>query len=641
MNLICLENICKTYGEKILLKDANLNIDSSEKIGIIGVNGTGKSTLLKIVAGIESFDKGNIITSNDLSLSYLSQNTKFDNNATVIEQVFKGNSETMKTLRDYESTLKSIEENPTNTKLQEKLLKLTTKMDTFDIWNLEHEAKIILTKLGINNFNEKVGNLSGGQKKRIALGSALIKPCNLLILDEPTNHIDNETVSWLEEYLNNRKGALLMITHDRYFLDRVTNKTIELHKGNLYTYTGNYSIFLEKKAEREEREKSEESKRKNLFRRELAWIKRGCKARSTKQKARIKRFEDIKNSKKDLSTDKVEISTGSTRLGKKVIEIDSLVKTYKNKIILNNFDFIISPYDRIGIIGSNGIGKSTLLNIIIGKIKADSGEVNIGDTVKIGYFSQENEELDESMRVIEYIKETAEFIKSADDKLISASSMLEQFLFTKEMQWTFISKLSGGERKRLQLLKILMESPNVLILDEPTNDLDIETLTILEDYIENFSGTVISVSHDRYFLDKTCEKLLVFKGNGVIKTHVGNYTEYIDKYNESTKLKSSNNKSDLNKTVQKKKNTGKNTSSLKFSYKEKLEYEKIDEVISQTESEVEKIEEQIAESGSDYLKLEELLEKKKELEENLETLYERWEYLNELAEKINNQKNSK
>ncbi len=636
MNLISLENICKSYGEKNILNNICLGINEGEKIGLIGINGTGKSTLLKIIAGEESYASGNIITANGLTINCLSQNTHFQEDATVIEQLFKGNSPVMKLLREYESALKSLEKNPENETNQKKLSDLTTKMDGLNAWQIESDAKTILTKLNIFDFHAKVGTLSGGQKKRIALAGALITPADLLILDEPTNHIDNDTVDWLENYLNNRKGSLLMITHDRYFLDRVTNRILELYNGNLYSYSGNYSIFIEKKLEREALENVLESRRENLFRRELSWIRRGAKARSTKQKARIQRFEELKDTKIDKTPDKVQMSSASTRLGKKVIELENISKSFEKKKLVNNFSYIFSPNDRVGIIGLNGIGKSTFLNICAGKLKPDSGEISIGETVKIGYFSQESSEINETLRVIDYIKEAGEFVKASDGETLSASAMLERFLFTPEMQWTPISKLSGGEKRRLQLLRVLMEAPNVLMLDEPTNDLDIETLTILEDYLDSFSGAVISVSHDRYFLDKTCEKLLIFHGNCTIEHYTGNYSDYIEK-SQMEKKEETTAASEKNLKPNYKEEKKKNKI-LKFSYKEQKEFEEIDGLIENVESELKSIDSQINSTGSDYDLLQKLLPLKNEYKEKLDYLLERWTYLNELAEKIESAK---
>ncbi|MCG4572358.1 ABC-F family ATP-binding cassette domain-containing protein [Clostridium cochlearium] len=647
MNLISIENLSKSYGEKTLFNEISFGINEGDKIGIIGINGTGKSTLLKIIAGIESYDSGNIITKNNIVIEYLPQHPYFDENSNVIQQVFKGTSPIMKTIKNYENALEEVELNPEDKSLQKNLMDLTSKMDNLNLWQIESEAKAILTTFGITNFYEKVKNLSGGQKKRIALCSSLVNPCDLLILDEPTNHMDNEIITWLEEYLNKRKGALVMITHDRYFLDRVTNKILEISKGRLFNYSGNYSIFLEKKAEREELEKSSESKRQNLLRRELQWIKRGAKARSTKQKARIDRFNKLSEESIDLDDNKVDISTSFTRLGKKVIELKDISKSFGDKTLIKDFNYIVLPKDRIGIVGPNGAGKSTLIKILNGDLTPDKGTIEIGETVKIGYFSQECGSIDDDLRVIEYIRETAEFITTSDGSKISASQMLERFLFDSEMQWSLIRKLSGGEKRRLYLLKVLMDAPNVLLLDEPTNDLDTETLTILEDYLENFNGSVISVSHDRYFLDKIADKIFVFEGNGVIQKHTGNYSEVMevtgDGYCKSTKSsKEEVNEVNDNKNFTETKNNKSKpkNKSLKFSYKEKLEYEQIDEIIEDLEEKIIKLDEEISENTSDFQKLQELLKKKQDLEKLLEEKMNRWTYLNELAEKIEEQKNN-
>ncbi|WP_270475021.1 ABC-F family ATP-binding cassette domain-containing protein [Clostridium cochlearium] len=641
MNLISIENLSKSYGEKTLFNEISFGINEGDKIGIIGINGTGKSTLLKIIAEIESYDSGNIIRKNNIVIEYLPQHPYFDENSNVIQQVFKGTSPIMKTIRNYENALEEVELNPEDKSLQKKLMDLTSKMDNLNLWQIESEAKAILTIFGITNFYEKVKNLSGGQKKRIALCSSLVNPCDLLILDEPTNHMDNEIITWLEEYLNKRKGALVMITHDRYFLDRVTNKILEISKGRLFNYSGNYSIFLEKKAEREELEKSSESKRQNLLRRELQWIKRGAKARSTKQKARIDRFNKLSEESIDLDDNKVDISTSFTRLGKKVIELKDISKSFGDKTLIKDFNYIVLPKDRIGIVGPNGAGKSTLIKILNGDLTPDKGTIEIGETVKIGYFSQECGSIDDDLRVIEYIRETAEFITTSDGSKISASQMLERFLFDSEMQWSLIRKLSGGEKRRLYLLKVLMDAPNVLLLDEPTNDLDTETLTILEDYLENFNGSVISVSHDRYFLDKIADKIFVFEGNGVIQKHTGNYSEVMgDGYCKSTKNLKEEVNDNKNFTETKNNKSKPKNKSLKFSYKEKLEYEQIDEIIEDLEEKIVKLDEEISENTSDFQKLQELLTEKENLEKLLEEKMDRWTYLNELAEKIEEQKNN-
>jgi ABC transport system ATP-binding/permease protein len=617
MNLISIEGISKSYSEKQLFSNISLGINEGDKIGIIGINGTGKTTLLKLIAGLESSDDGRIIKGNSVTIEYLPQNPDFNPEAKVIEQVFKGNSPVLKFIGEYEEAV----QNPGLS--DEKMMELTHKMDSLNAWDIESEAKAVLIKLGISDFEAKVGTLSGGQKKRIALAGALINPSDLLILDEPTNHLDNDTIDWLEQYLNARKGALLMITHDRYFLDRVVNEIIELDSGRIYTYKGNYSIFLDKKLEREEMESASEKKRQSLLRNELAWIKRGAKARTTKQKARIERFNDLNSQSADIDDEKLEISVTGTRLGKKVVELEHISKSFNNINIIDDFSYIVTRNDRIGIIGPNGCGKSTLINIICGRLKPDCGKVEIGETVKLGVYSQENYHMDESKRVIEYIKEGGEVLTTSDGSKISAAQMLERFLFSKAEQWTPISKLSGGEKRRLYLLRILMEGPNVLCLDEPTNDLDIETLTILEDYIEGFQGAVIAVSHDRYFLDKLSEKLFVFEGSGNIIQHTGNYSELKEIKPESKKTEKVKQSVERNKEKP-----------LKFSYMEQREFEEIDSIIGDIEKKISNINTKIDEASSDYSLLEKLLNDKKELDDELSRKMERWVYLNDLADRI-------
>ncbi|MDR7855845.1 ABC-F family ATP-binding cassette domain-containing protein [Tissierella sp.] len=625
MNLIAIENLSKAYSEKQLFNNINMGIDDGDKIGLIGINGTGKTTFLKIIAGIEESDTGKVIKGSNVNIEYLPQDIDFDLNATVVEQVFKGNSKNIQLVRRYEEALMN-----SNTKTEEILI-LTQEMDAANAWGLEAEAKSVLTKLGVNDFNEKIGNLSGGQRKRVALASALINPADLLILDEPTNHLDNDTIDWLEEYLSRKKGALLMITHDRYFLDRVVNQIIELDGGNLYSYKGNYNYFLEKKLEREEMDIASERKRQSLLRTELAWMMRGARARSTKQKARIERFNELNDREIDISDDKFDISVGGTRLGKKIIEIDNIEKAFDGKKVIDNFSYILLRDDRIGILGPNGSGKSTLMNIISGRIEPDKGTVDIGETVKIGIFAQENSHMDKDTRAIEYIREGGEYIETSDGEKISASQMMERFLFPKELQWTPIGKLSGGEKRRLHLLRVLMEAPNVLLLDEPTNDLDIDTLTVLEDYIEEFPGAVIVVSHDRYLLDKVVEKLFVFEGNGKIVGYTGNY-EY---FKEIVETKRENQQ--LEKKPEKKERQKENNKPLKFSFNEQREWNEIDTIISKLEDEIVELDGEIEKSSSDYTRLQELLEKKEKIENKLEEKMERWMYLSELAEKIEEQ----
>lgn len=511
-------------------------------------------------------------------------------------------------------------------------------MTELDAWELESQAKIILTKLGITDFTRQIKTLSGGQKKRVVLASALITPCDLLMLDEPTNHMDSDTIDWLEKYLKARKGGLLMITHDRYFLDRVVNKTFELDGGNIYIYTGNYSQFIEKKLERQELESVMEHKRQRLYKKELDWMRAGVKARTTKQKARIQRFEDIRDGKVNVDDSKLEISVGESRLGSKIIEFENISKSFGDKLIIKDFTYTFVKSDRIGIVGNSGVGKSTLLNILVGNILIDSGVIETGTTVKVGYFSQESEDMDTSLRAIDYIKESGEFVTTLDGTKISASQMMERFLFTGDIQWSYISKLSGGERRRLYLLKILMTSPNVLILDEPTNDLDIDTLRVLESYIHEFNGTVITVSHDRYFLDVICNKIFSFEGNGEIVVNVGNHADFIEKRERLTESLGVNSKEVVTK---------KNTSSqpkpkvqkLKLSYKEQQELKSLDSDIEKLEAKLEKIEEEITLNPSDFTKLQELVEQKEQAEEELLFKFERQEYFDDLEKQIKESKN--
>ncbi len=642
MNLITLENISKSYSEKILANNVSLGINEGEKIGLIGVNGTGKSSFLKIVAGVEEPDEGTVIKGNRVRIEYLAQTPDYDDNATVLEQVFKGNSDEMRILREYEELLEKIDKGEVKENDSERLIKLQGKIDALNLWDMESEAKNVLTKLGITNFEEKVGNLSGGQKKRIMLAAALITPCELLILDEPTNHLDNETISWLEEYLNSRKGALLMITHDRYFLDRVTNRILELDRGRLFSYDGNYSVFLEKKMERIAIEKASEEKRQNLMRKELAWVRRGAKARTTKQKARLQRFDELVNQEGFIENENIEISVMGTRLGKKIIEIEHLNKSFGDKKIVDDFNYIVLRSDRIGIVGPNGIGKSTLMGMIEGKVKPDSEEIIKGETVKIACFSQEDTHMHPEMRAIDYIKEAGEYLQTATGERITASQMCEKFLFDGTLQWTMIGMLSGGERRRLHLLRVLMEAPNVLLLDEPTNDLDIETLNRLEDYLDDFGGVVITVSHDRYFLDRVCNKIFSYEGNGKIDIYTGNYGDYLlSKEEEAVNNKEKEVAVDKNKkesSVDKNKNKGK---VLKFSFKEQREFETIDEEIMTLEEKIEELDSLMAKHASEYGRLQELIEEKANVEEELAFKYERWEYLNELAAQIEENKKNK
>ncbi|MBU3189904.1 ABC-F family ATP-binding cassette domain-containing protein [Clostridium bowmanii] len=644
MNLLTVEEVSKSYSERILINKASLGISDGDKIGLIGVNGTGKSTFLKIIAGLEVPDTGRILKGSMVNIEYLPQDPEFDSEATVLEQIFKSDTDVMKVIREYEAAIEKLQKNPEDETLQKSLMNYNNKMDACNGWQVQNEAKIILTKLGITNFKERIGNLSGGQRKRVALCSALITPSDLLILDEPTNHMDNKIIDWLENYLNNRKGALLMITHDRYFLDRITNKILELDRGVLYSYQGNYSVFLEKKVERMALMDALERKRQGLFKKELAWIRRGAKARTTKQKARIDRFEDLQDAKIDLSNDKLELSSASTRLGKKIINVESIYKAYGENKLIADFSHIFTKRDKVGIIGPNGIGKSTLMNILSGMIKQDSGLIEWGETVKIGYFHQENGAMDENMRAIDYIREAAEYISTGDGEKITASQMLERFLFDGTTQYSFISKLSGGEKRRLYLSRILMEAPNVLFLDEPTNDFDIQTLAVLEDYLDGFAGVVITVSHDRYFLDRVAEKIFSFEGNEKIIQFVGNYSEYQEYIEKNSNLLEVNesvikvDKKDEDK--EKKSYDSKKDKPLKFTFKEQKEFEEIDGRIEEKEAELEEVSKKINGGSSDFEYLEKLVKQQKDVARELEQYITRWTYLNELDEEIEAQKNS-
>ena len=640
MNLIPLEKISNSYSEKKLLEDISLGINDKEKIGLIGVNGTGKSTLLKIIAGAQIPDDGTITKANKVRIEYLPQNPYYDENATVLEQVFKGTCEEMKIIGDYQDVLDKINKSY-DEKLNDRLLKLQEKMDALNLWDLESSAKTVLTKLGIKDFNQKVKELSGGQRKRVSLASALITPCELLILDEPTNHLDNDTIDWLETYLNSFKGSILMITHDRYFLDRVTNRILELDKGILYSYEGNYSVFLEKKMNRLQLAESMEAKRQNLLRKELAWVRRGAKARTTKQKARLQRFDELSNKNDYTPEDKLEISVGSSRLGKKIIEIENLSKSFDGRTFIDNLDYTLARTDRIGIVGKNGLGKSTLIRLLNGELKPDSGTISIGETVKIGCFNQDTSKMHPEMRAIDYIKEESDYITTADGHKITASQMCEKFLFNGTLQYTHIKNLSGGEKRRLQLLRVLMMAPNVLLLDEPTNDLDIDTLSRLEDYLDDFNGVLICVSHDRYFLDRVCNKIFAYEGRGKINIYTGNYSDYLDyREQENIEFEEFEDKVKEEKPKAPKKEKPKAKNKPKFSYNEQREFDTIDEDIEKLEDKIASLEEDTSKYATDFTKLQEIMDEKTKLENELQVKYERWEYLNNLAEEIANWSNN-
>lgn len=610
MSVINVEHISKLYGDKMILEDLSCSVDEGDKIGIIGINGTGKSTLLRIIAGEEEADEGKIIFSNGMTIGWMGQNPEFDEESSILKYVCEG---------------KKIE----------------------DDYGYESDAKAMLTVLELENFDEKIKNLSGGQKKRAALCKVLLQKPDILILDEPTNHLDNKMSDWLENYLKSFRGVLLMVTHDRYFLDKVTNHIWEVEGGKVYYYDENYSGYLERKAEREERELASERKRQSILRSEVKWVMRGARARSTKQKARLERFEQLKAMDSPKTAKQVEMGSVGTRLGKKTIELYDISKAYGDKVLFKHFSYIFKRFERIGFVGHNGCGKSTLMKILADLEQADSGAIEWGETIKIGYFAQECEVMDERERVIDYIKDAAEYVRTSEG-LVSASKMLERFLFSSDMQYTPIAKISGGERRRLYLLKVLMQSPNVLILDEPTNDLDIATLRVLEDFLDEFAGIVITVSHDRYFLDRTVDRIAAFE-NGNIVVYEGDYTEYQEKSGriEADSIDSVDFGSGLHikKSNEKKKEgreqwlASKNKEKkLKFSYKEQKEFETIDEDIEKLEEKIAELEEQISKCATDFIKLNELMQEKEKTEAELSDKMERWVYLNDLAEKIEAQK---
>ncbi|HJV45299.1 MAG TPA: ABC-F family ATP-binding cassette domain-containing protein [Bacillota bacterium] len=627
MNIISLEAVSKSYGVKPLFENITFGIDEGQKIGLIGVNGTGKSTFLKVIAGLIPPDQGRIAVGNRMRIQYLSQTPEIADDITVLDYVYAEETKEMKLVHQYVQALYQLEQDPTSEKWQKTLHDLIPQMDAADAWDLETNAKAILTRLGITMFDQFLSQLSGGQKKRVAMARVLIHPADLLILDEPTNHIDHETVEWLEDYLSRYKGALLLITHDRYFLDRVVNRIIELDDAKLYFYQGNYSQFLEQKELRLEQLASSESKRQNLLRRELAWLRRGAKARSTKQKARIERVQELQGKGYQFKNEQIDLAPlGTQRLGKKVMVIEDLTKKLENRYLIKDFNYIVLPDERLGIIGPNGSGKSTLLNMIAGKLDPDTGYIDRGETVKIGYYDQESMNLDPSMKVIDYIKEAAEVIHGTDGSVITASQMLERFLFPPSIQWGMISRLSGGEKRRLYLLRILMESPNVLLLDEPTNDLDIQTLTILEDYLEHFPGAVIVVSHDRYFLDRTVDHLFSLEKNGLMVHYNGSYSEYLEQKKLALETEKNDRKEQQNASPPQKKVDR----VRKMTYKEQQEFSKIEQRIAELEERNAQLVREIEQAGSDYQLLRSHSEEQQQIGQELDERLERWAELSEL-----------
>ncbi len=606
MNILSLENITHSYTERKLFDETSFYLHEGEKVGVIGINGTGKSTLLKIMAGLEVPDEGEVIKASNLMIHYLPQNPQFNEDDTVLESV------------------QNMVHHHAN---EDELIK----------------AKAMMTRLGITDFEQKTAELSGGQRKRLALVSVLITPCDILIMDEPTNHLDSDMAEWLENQLKAFKGALVMVTHDRYFLDSVTNRIIELDKGKIYSYNEKYSGFLQRKAEREASAKASERKRQSILRKEIEWMQRGARARSTKQKAHIQRYENLKNQSGIVQDEKIELSSIKSRMGKTTIELENISKAYGDNVLIKDFSYNFLKGDRVGFVGKNGCGKTTLMKIIDGRLQPDSGTVNIGQTIKIGYYTQEIESnesagiayMNPEDKVIDYIKNTAEFVRT-EDGLVSASVMLERFLFEPFQQYSKIEKLSGGERRRLNLLRVLMEAPNVLILDEPTNDLDIETMTILEDYLDSFDGIVITVSHDRYFLDRVVRRIFSFEGNGLIEQYEGGYTDYINKKKDKGQLTPKNADKVKSKSENKAEKESYKTRNkkLKFSYNEQREYETIEDDIAQLEEKLSRLEDEMNKNATNSVKLKEIMEEKEETENLLMEKMDRWEYLEELAKKI-------
>lgn len=697
LNILTLENVSKGFSEKNLFENLSMGIDDSDRIGLVGVNGIGKTTFLKLISGQLLPDSGKVVRSNNLRIQFLSQTPSFDENISVIDNILQGDNPVIRTIREYEDAADRFNRNPDDEKIQAKFMELTSEMDSLDAWNMEAQAKTVLDRLGITDTDRIISELSGGQRKRVALAEALIQPADLLILDEPTNHIDLETINWLEEFLSQRKGALLLVTHDRYFLNRIVNRIIELDKGKLYSYDGNFEYFLEKKTQREEFMAASEEKRRRLFVNELAWIRRGAKARTTKQKARIQRFEEIKKSEITISKEQIEIPVAYTRLGKKAIEINNISKSFDGQAVIKNLSMIISPDDRIGIVGPNGAGKTTLLNLIAQILSPDSGAISFGETVRIAYYRQENTDLDPSLRAIDYIKETAEYVQTEDGRTISAARMLEQFLFDDVQRYTHIKNLSGGEKRRLLLAKVLMEKPNVLLLDEPTNDLDIQTLEVLEEYLSYFRGVVLISSHDRYFLEKTTDRLIAVKGDGKIEffTSVDTYNKSLPSNRQKTVNQKAQKQLPKNKTdnlsekavltgqIEQSDHEGQSwqieqpdrtrqleqssqsvksdqpvlleqlpqktagrkstdtTIRPKFTYNETREFTVIDDEIEKLENRLEEITAEMKNHWSDHIKIKELSRMHEETRKELDLKMQRWIYLNEKAEQIKSFDNNK
>ena len=634
MSIFTLQSVHKDFGIKEILRDADFSLDDGDKVGLIGTNGSGKSTLLKMIAGLEPIDSGQIFVNPNTKIVYLPQQPDVDESRTVLEQVFADSGEQMALVREYEELSDKLAHSQDDSERGlARLAQLSQRIEAIGAWDLETNAKIVLTKLGIEDFNARVGDLSGGYRKRIALATALLSDPDVLLMDEPTNHLDALSVEWLQSYLNRFRGALLLITHDRYFLDRVTNRILEIDRGDLYTYSGNYSYYLEKKADSEESAASSQRKHAGVLRRELEWLKRGPKARSTKQKARIDRIHEMQGQQFKQTQGKVEITTAGRRIGKKVIELSHISKSFGDKLLIQDFTYEFNPEDRVGIIGGNGAGKSTLMNLITGRIHPDGGSIELGSTIHVGYFDQHSEDLslNPNQRVIDYLKDVAELVKTADGSIITASQMLERFLFPGSQQYAPIHKLSGGEKRRLFLLLVLMAAPNVLILDEPTNDLDVQTLAVLEEYLEDFNGCVIVVSHDRYFLDRTVETIFAFEGDGQIRQYPGNYSVYLEFQSDEKEAKTEEKKSAVEKPAVAAAPQPTSTKPRKLSFKEKSEFEQLEIQIPAMEAEKEEIEKTLYNNPpAGFSQVQKLSERLAELNEAIESGTERWLELSEL-----------
>jgi ATP-binding cassette subfamily F protein uup len=625
MTIISLEDISMSYGPRLLFEGVTFGLDDNDKVGLIGLNGSGKSTLLRIIAGREQPQRGRVVVAHERIVAYLPQNPEFDPDQTVLDAVFTASDETLRLLRDYEMACHDLSLRPGDERALDRVATLAHKLEATGAWNLETNARTVLTQLGISDTTARMGSLSGGERKRVALAHALVARPDMLILDEPTNHLDADTIAWFETYLARYAGALLLVTHDRYFLDRVTNRILEIDRGRVQNFAGNYAYYVEKKDEQEAQEAAAGEKREALLRRELAWLRRGAKARSTKQKARVQRAEELQKQPARLAKAELDISIGFSRMGKKILELDSVSKSYDDKKLIDGFSYTLKRSDRIGVIGPSGSGKTTLLDMIAARIEPDAGSIDRGQTIVIGYYDQNNRELNGAERVIDYIREAAERIETADGESITASQMLEKFLFPPAMQYDVISRLSGGEQRRLYLLRVLMSAPNVLMLDEPTNDLDIQTLVRLEEYLDSFAGCLIVVSHDRYFLDRTVESIFRFEGDGRINEYAGNYSAFLEAREqeapEPIEAKPSIAKPAINSS----------TAPRKLSYKERREFEELEKRIEQSEARKAELELVLSSSSSDFVAVEAAYVELESLKQELEKDVDRWAALAELA----------